>query len=124
MLSILIGAVTCLLLIVCANVSSLVLARWSSRSGEFAIRAAIGAGRMRLARQLFTEAALLTLMGCLLGMLLVFGVLRGFVHYAGNELPRLNAVTFDGRVFSIGLLVCLFYCSALCRLAGITCRPL
>jgi putative ABC transport system permease protein len=107
LLSVLIGAVTCLLLIACANVSNLLLARWSARSGEFAIRAAIGAGRARLARQLLTEAALLTLMGCALGMLLAFGVLRGFVHYAGNELPRLSEVTFDARVFAVGLFISL-----------------
>jgi putative ABC transport system permease protein len=105
LLSLLIGAVTCLLLIACANVSNLLLARWSARSGEFAIRTAIGAGRLRLARQLLTEAALLTLVGCTSGMLLAFGVLRGFVHYAGNELPRMKEVTVDGRVFVIGLIV-------------------
>lgn len=105
LLSVLIGAVTCLLLISCANVSNLLLARWSARSGEFAIRAAIGAGRVRLARQLLTEAALLTLAGCTLGMLLAFGVLRGFVYYAGNELPRMSEVTVDGRVFLIGLIL-------------------
>lgn len=108
LLSVLIGAVTCLLLIACANVSNLLLARWSARSGEFAVRAAIGAGRMRLARQLLTEAVLLTLGGCTLGMLLAFGVLRGFVQYGGNELPRMNEVTADGRVFLIGVLVSLF----------------
>jgi putative ABC transport system permease protein len=108
LLYVLTGSVTCLLLIACANVSNLLLARWSARSGELAIRAAIGAGRRRLTRQLLTEAALLTLMGCASGMLLVFGVLRGFVHYAGNELPRLSEIRFDGRVFAIGLLVSLF----------------
>lgn len=108
LLSVLIGAVTCLLLIACANVANLLLARWSARSGEFAIRTAIGAGRMRLARQLLTEAALLTFAGCALGMLLAFVVLRGFAHYAGNELPRMNEVTVDARVFTIGLLLSLF----------------
>jgi putative ABC transport system permease protein len=108
LLSVLIGAVTCLLLIACANVSNLLLARWSARSGEFAIRAAIGAGRIRLARQLLTEAALLTLAGCALGMLLAFGLLRAFVHYGGNELPRMNDVKFDSRLFVIGLVVALF----------------
>lgn len=108
LLSVLIGAVTCLLLIACANVSNLLLARWSARSGEFAIRTAIGAGRIRLARQLLTEAALLTLAGCVSGMLLAFGLLRAFVHYGGNELPRMNEVTIDGRLFVIGLLVAFF----------------
>lgn len=108
LLSVLVGAVTCLLLIACANVSNLLLARWSARSGEFAIRAAIGAGRARLVRQLLTEAALLTLTGCTSGMLLAFAVLRGFVHYAGKELPRLSEVTIDRRVFIIGLIVSLF----------------
>lgn len=108
LLSVLVGAVTCLLLIACANVSNLLLARWSARSGEFAIRTAIGAGRIRLARQLLTEAALLTLAGCVCGMLLAFGLLRAFVHYGGNELPRMNEVTIDGRLFVIGLLVALF----------------
>ncbi len=105
LLSILIGAVACLLLIACANVSNLLLGRWSSRAGEFAVRAAIGAGRARLARQLFTEAALLTVIGCALATLLVVALLRGFVHYAAGELPRLSEVSFDARVFTIGLLL-------------------
>ncbi|MGA8598345.1 MAG: ABC transporter permease [Bryobacteraceae bacterium] len=107
LLSVLIGAVTCLLLITCANVANLLLARWAARSGELALRAAIGAGRARLARQLLTEAALLALPGCGLAALLAFAILRGFVHYAANELPRMNEVSFDGRVLLIGACVSL-----------------
>ncbi len=108
LLWILVGAVGCLLLIACANVSNLLLGRWSSRAGEFAIRAAIGAGRSRLTRQLFTEAAFLTVIGCTLGAFLVVALLRGFVHYAAGELPRLSEVSLDARVFIIGLLLATF----------------
>jgi putative ABC transport system permease protein len=105
LLSILLAAVGCLLLIACANVSNLLLGRWSSRAGEFAVRAAIGAGRARLARQLFTEAALLTAIGCALASFLVVVLLRGFVHYAAAELPRLSEVSVDARVFTVGLVL-------------------
>jgi predicted permease len=107
LLSILLGAVSCLLLISCLNVSNLLLARWSARSGELAVRAAIGAGRLRLAKQLLTEAGLLTLLGCVLSTGLVVVILRGFVHYAQGELPRLSEVTADTRVLGIGTLVSL-----------------
>ncbi len=105
LLSILLAAVSCLLLIACVNVSNLLLGRWSARSGELAVRAAIGAGRGRLARRLFTEAALLALIAYALSTILAVAVLRGFVHYAADELPRLSEVTVDARVFVIGLLV-------------------
>ena len=101
----LIGAVGCLLLIACANVSNLLLGRWSARSGELAVRAAIGASRSRLARQLLTETFVLTGAGCALATLLVFVMLQGFKHYAVGEVPRLSEVTIDGRVFVIGVLV-------------------
>jgi putative ABC transport system permease protein len=107
LLSILLAAVSCLLLISCLNVSNLRLARWSSRSGEFAVRAAIGAGRARLVRQLITEAILLVLLGCALGSILVAITLHGFVRYAEGELPRLSEVTFDVRVLAIGIIVSL-----------------
>ena len=71
------------------------------------MRAAIGAGRGRLARQLFTEIALLIAAGTAIGMMLVFAALRGFVHFAAGELPRLSEVGVDFRVFGIALLVSL-----------------
>jgi predicted permease len=100
LLEILMGAAACL-------VANLLLARWSARARELAVRAAIGAARGRLARQLFTEIALLIGAGTLVGMLLVEVALRGFVHFAAGEIPRLSEVGVDFRVFGIALLVSL-----------------
>jgi len=105
LLEILMGAAACLLAIACANVANLLLARWSARSRELAVRAAIGAARGRLARQLFTEVALLIGAGTAVGMLLVVAALRAFVHFAAGEIPRLSEVGVDFRVFGIALLV-------------------
>ncbi len=107
LLFILMGAVGCLLAIACANVANLLLARWSARARELAVRAAIGAGRGRLARQLFTEIALLIAAGTVVAMIFVAAALRGFVHFAAGELPRLSEVTTDVRVFGIAMLVSL-----------------
>lgn len=107
LLLILMGAAGCLLAIACANVANLLLARWSARARELAVRAAVGAGRGRLARQLFTEIALLIAAGTVAGMILAAGALRGFVHFAAAELPRLSEVSTDLRVFGIALLVSL-----------------
>jgi putative ABC transport system permease protein len=107
LLFVLIGAAGCLLAIACANVANLLLARWSARSQELAVRAAIGAGRGRLARQLFAEIALLILAGTGAAMIFVAVALRGFVHFAAGEWPRLSEVTVDFRVFGIALLVSL-----------------
>ncbi len=105
LLSILIASVACLLLIASANVSNLLLSRWAARSGEFAVRSAIGAGMGRFARQLFTEAALLTFIGWGAGAILIVILLRGFVHYAVGELPRLSEIAVDTRVFVISVVV-------------------
>ena len=105
LLIVLSGAVAFLLLIAGANVANLFLARWSDRSRELAVRAAIGAARSRLVRQLFTEAAMLAIFGCLGGLLLVMAGLRGFVHFAAGELPRLAEVTVDARVLGIAFAV-------------------
>jgi len=107
LLLILMGAAACLLAIACANVANLLLARWSARARELAVRAAIGAARGRLARQLFTEIVLLVAAGTLVGMLFAEAALRGFVHFAASEIPRLSEVGIDFRVFGIALLVSL-----------------
>ncbi|MGA2116350.1 MAG: FtsX-like permease family protein [Bryobacteraceae bacterium] len=107
LLFVLMGAAGCLLAIACANVANLLLARWSARAQELAVRAAMGAGRGRLARQLFTEIALLIAAGTAAAMMLVAVVLRGFVHSAAGELPRLSEVTTNFRVFGIALLLAL-----------------
>jgi putative ABC transport system permease protein len=107
LLFLLMGAAGCLLAIACANIANLLLARWSARARELAVRAAIGAGRGRLARQLFTEIALLVAAGTVVAMILVAVALQGFVHFAAGGLPRLSEVATDFRVFAIALLVSL-----------------
>ena len=105
LLVILLSAAACLLAIACANVANLLLARWSSRARELAVRAAIGAARGRLARQLFAEIGVLIAAGTLAGMLLVKIALGGFVHFAAGELPRMNEAGVDFRVFGIAFLI-------------------
>ena len=97
-LLILLGAVGLVLIIACANVASLVLARSTARAREIAIRAAIGAGRTRLVRQVLTENLLLAALGGVAGGLLAQWGSRTLIAMGPREIPRLAETTFDWRV--------------------------
>src|SRR5262245_47471665 len=94
----LLGAAAFVLLIACANVANLLLARTSAREKEMALRAALGASRLRLLRQLLTENALLSLLGGTLGVLLASWAVPALRLTLPAELPRKDAIMLDGRV--------------------------
>ena len=104
-LLVLLAAVAFLLLISCANVASLLLARSMSRSGEFALRASLGASRVRIIRQLLTESLLLAGLGGALGFLLAFFGTKAVIALLPGALPRAAEVSIDGRVllFTLGV---------------------
>lgn len=106
-LIVLLAAVAFLLLIACANVASLLLVRSMRRSGEFALRSALGAGRGRIIRQLLTESTLLAGLGGALGFMLAFFGARTILNLLPNELPRSGEVSIDARVLLFTLAVSL-----------------
>jgi putative ABC transport system permease protein len=95
---VLLGAVGAVLLIACANIANLLLARATSRSKDMAVRAALGAARARLIRQTLTETLLLGALGGLVGCALAWTLLRTFVGLAPEGIPRLDQAALDPRV--------------------------
>lgn len=110
-LFVLLGAVSFVLLIACANVANLLLVRATGRKREFAIRSAMGAGRMRIIRQLLTESVLLAIAGGVLGLIVGFVGVRALLALNPGNIPRIGehgaAVGLDWRVllFTLGISV-------------------
>jgi putative ABC transport system permease protein len=111
-LLLMLGAVSLVLLIACANVASLLLVRATGRKREFAIRAAMGAGRGRIVLQLLTESVMLSFSGGVLGLVLGDFGLRGLLAVSSGDIPRIGehgaAITIDWRVLAFTLGVSLF----------------
>jgi putative ABC transport system permease protein len=102
-LMLLFGAVGFVLLIVCANIANLLLARMGNRAGEIGVRNALGASRLRIIRQLLTENLLLALSGGVLGMLVAWLANRSLIAAAPVAISRFGATSLDWRVLSFAL---------------------
>ena len=104
-LFVLFGAVGFVLLVACANVANLLLARGSARQGELSVRAAIGAGRARLIRQLVTESMLLGVIGGALGLGVAYWSTQALIAARPADLPRIDDIRLSGTVvaFTFGL---------------------
>ena len=104
---ILLGAVAFVLLIACVNVANLLLARGATRNREFAIRAALGASRSRVIRQLLVESQFLALLGGLAGLALAVLGIETLIRLAPSNIPRIDETVVEGRVLFFTLILCL-----------------
>jgi len=104
-LYVLLGAVGFVLLIACANLANLMLARVGTRQKEIAVRTALGASRIRIVRQLLTESIMLAIVGGGAGLLLAIWAVRWIVSLSGDTIPRVQEISVDPRVAGFTLLV-------------------
>jgi putative ABC transport system permease protein len=106
------GAVALLLLLACANVANFLVARAVSRQDEMRLRAALGAGRGRLVRQLFTESAALAVLGTASGILVAVWLIEAVQAFAGNALPRLDTISLNAPVIGFACVAGIISCMA------------
>lgn len=105
LLLLLMGAVSFVLLIACGNAASLLLARSASRTHELGVRATLGAGRLRLIRQMLTESLLLSTGGGLVGIFLAWVFLRLLLELDPGNIPRLQEASLNGKVLSFTVVI-------------------
>jgi predicted permease len=113
LLWLLLGAVCCVLLVACANAANLLLARAAARSHEFGVRATLGAGRLRVVRQMLTESLVLSGIAGIAGIVLAWLFLRLLLHLDPGDIPRMQQASLNGWVLlfssAITLTTCLLF---------------